>query len=256
MAKKSAWPVPRAIAPAIAVLLSLFFLSHSSDSHALVGGWEVVLRVLFRCFRFTLLLCLPLYWLLPTSAFFVRSLRRNLLQTNEIGELSIAPMKHLVFRPFQGIGIGLLFETKLLAVLQIVTGGTAEPFLLIHRGQLQLGRMLVVSGITVMVSFLLSTLWTLDDAGIRYVNQKDQEVKMIGKYVGTLMPIIFGFYGIISLIAAFPTGHVLSYLLKTILILYSPFSFFAVLHARLLRRKVTSFSERISLRKGGVWLNP
>jgi hypothetical protein len=162
-------------------------------------------------------------------------------------------MKHWISRPFQGIGLSLLFETKLLAALQVTTGVTAEPLFLFHRNQFQFGRMLVVSGITVIISLLLSTLWTLDDTGIRYVSQKNQEIKMIGKYAGTLMPILFGLYGIFSLIAAFPTGQVLGYLLKTILILYSPFTFFTILHTHCLRRKADYFSQRASLRKGGVW---
>jgi hypothetical protein len=33
----------------------------------------------------------------------------------KVQQLDINPVKHWIFRPFQGIGIGLLFETKLLA---------------------------------------------------------------------------------------------------------------------------------------------
>ena len=53
------------------------------------------------------------------------------------------------------------------------------------QGQFQLGRFMVVTGITILVSLLLSTLWTLDDMGIRYFNRKDYEIKMVGKYMGT-----------------------------------------------------------------------
>jgi hypothetical protein len=149
--------------------------------------------------------------------------------------------------------MGLLFETKLLAALQIITGVTERPFLFFPRGQFQLGRMLVISGITVVISLLLSTLWTLDDMGIRYVNRKDQEIKMIGKYIGTLMPIIFGFYGIFSLIADYSARQVFIYLFRTVLILYPPFTVFAVFHFLFLRSREEHFSERISLKKGGIW---
>jgi hypothetical protein len=141
----------------------------------------------------------------------------------------------------------------LLAALQIITGVTEQPFLFLPpRGELHLGRMLVTSGITVVVSLLLSTLWTLDDMGIRYVDRKDQEIKMIGKYVGTLMPIIFGFYGIFSLIANYPAGQVVIFLFRTVLILYPPFTVFAVFHFLFLRNREERFSERISLKKGGI----
>ena len=42
----------------------------------------------------------------------------------------------------------------------------------------------------------------MDDLGIRYFNRKDYEIKMVGKYVGTLMPIVFGLYGVLSLFGA------------------------------------------------------
>jgi hypothetical protein len=153
----------------------------------------------------------------------------------------------------QGIGIGLLFEAKLLAALQILTGVTTPPVLFFSRGQFEPGRLLIISGITVVISLLLSTLWTLDDVGIRYVNRKDQELKMIGKYVGTLMPILFGFYGIFSLIADYPPRQAFILLFRIAMILYPPFAVFAVMHFRFLRSREEHFSKRASLKKGGIW---
>jgi hypothetical protein len=153
----------------------------------------------------------------------------------------------------QGIGIGLLFETKLLAALQILTGAPAQPVLFFSRGQIQLDRFLVITGIIVVISLLLSTLWTLDDVGIRYVNRADQEIKMIGKYVGTVMPILFGFYGIFSLMADYPARQAFIFLFRIVMILYPPFAVFAVLHFRYLRSREEHFSESTSLRKGGIW---
>jgi hypothetical protein len=171
----------------------------------------------------------------------------------KIQELHINPIKHWIFRPFQGIGIGLLFETKLLTALQVITGVTTKPFLLFPRSQFLPGRLLVISGITVVISLLLSILWTLDDVGIRYVNPKDQEIRMIGKYVGTLMPIIFGFYGIFNLSADFPMLQVFIHLFKVVIILYPPFTVFAVFHTQFLKNKAEYFFQESSLRKGGIW---
>jgi len=241
------------ISPALAVLFFAIFFSYFLDNLTLIKGWEVIYRALFRFFRLTLLLCLPLYVLSPIYSFVIDKIRGKLLQMEKIEEMHINPIKHWIFRPFQGIGIGLLFETKLLAALQIITGVTATPFPLFPRGQFQLDRLLVISGITVVISLFLSTLWTLDDVGIRYVNRKDQEIKKIGKYVGTLMPIIFGFYGIFSLIQHFPTVRVFIYLFKTVIILYPPFTAFTVFHTRFLKNKADYFSQKASIRKGGVW---
>lgn len=241
------------ISPALTVLFFSILFSYFFDSLTPITGREVLLRALIRFVRFALLLCLPLYVLLPIYRFVVTRMRETLLLTGKRLEPGLHPVKHWFFRPLQGIGIGLLFETKLLAALQILTGVTAQPFLFFSRGQFQLGRMLVISGITVVISLLLSILWTLDDVGIRYVNRKNQEIKMIGKYAGILMPILFGFYGIFSLIADYPTKQVFIFLFRTVMILYPPFAVLAIMHFRFLTDREEYFSERTSLKKGGIW---
>ena len=249
---KSVSHLSREISPAVAVLVFASFFSLFLNNLS-VPGWETIYRALFRFFRLTLLLCLPLYVHLPIYSFIVDKMREKLLQTGKIQELHINPIKHWIFRPFQGIGIELLFETKLLTVLQVITGVATKPFPLFSRSHFQPGWLLVISGITVVISLLLSILWTLDDVGIRYVNRKDQEIRMIGKYVGTLMPIIFGFYGIFSLSANFPTSQVFIYLFKTVIILYPPFTVLTVFHTRLLKNKTEYFFQKASLEKGGIW---
>ncbi len=253
VARRSEYRLSKEISPALAVLLFAIFFSVFLDKFPLIQGWEVIYRALLRFLRLTILLCFPLYVLSRIYSFVVGKMRGRLLQTEKIQELRIHPMKHWIFRPLQGIGIGLLFETKLLTALQVITGVTAKPLLLFPRSQFQLGRLVVISGITVVISLLLSVLWTLDDAGIRYVNRKDQEIRMIGKYVGTLMPIVFGFYGIFSLSADFPMSQVFIYLFKTVIILYPPFTVFAVLHTRYIKKKVSHFFPNASVKKGGIW---
>jgi hypothetical protein len=191
---------------------------------------------------------LPIYHKL---GFVFRRMKGVLIQIEGKQELEIHPIKHWLFRPFQGIGIGLLFATKLLGVLQIVTGSTATASILLHRGQFQPGRLLVVTGITILVSLLLSTLWTMDDLGIRYFNRKDYEIKMLGKYVGTLMPTVFGLYGVFSLFGEFSKMQAFIYLIQMIVILYPPFTIFSVVHAHFVQRRAENLLERLFIEKGG-----
>ena len=251
--ERSSLNLSKEISPALIVLFFSILFSYFLDSFTPIKGWQVLLRALIRFIRFALPLCLPLYVLLPIYRFVVARMEEKLLQTEKRMEPYLRPIKHWIFRPLQGIGIGLLFETKLLAALQILTGVTAQPVLFFSRGEIQIGRWLVITGITVIISLLLSTLWTLDDVGIRYVNRKNQEIKMIGKYVGTLMPILFGFYGVFSLITDYPAKQAFIFLFRIVMILYPPFAVFAILHFRFLRSREEHFSERISLKKGGIW---
>jgi hypothetical protein len=243
------------VGPAFFILLFTITLSIFVDEFTFLKGWESIYRGFLRFFRFTLLFCLPL-WLLPpifTKLGFVIAKRRGfLIQIVKKQELDVHPLKHWLFRPFQGIGIGLLFATKLLGVLQIVTGSTATASLLLPHGQFQLGRLLVVTGITVLVSLLLSVLWAMDDLGIRHFNRKDYEIKMVGKYVGMPMTIVFGFYGVLSLFSEFSKIQALIYLFQIVVMLYPSLTVFSISHAHFIRSRTEDLSKKLHVEKGGL----
>ncbi len=240
------------MAPALTVLLVAFMFSFMYGDSALLTSWQAACKAPLRFFRFALVLSLPLYALPGVYRFIIQKKASSLLQIEEEGELSILPAKHWIFRPFQGIGIGLLFGTKLLTILQLIAGPTVGTSLLIPEGHFQFARLLTITLITVFVSLLLSTLWTLDDLGIRYFNRKDQEVKMIGKYAGTLMPVIFGFYGILNLVTNYPTAEALLFVCKIAVVLYPPLAIFAVFHTYFVRSRRELFSKD-GLKRGGIW---
>jgi len=241
------------IGHAVAILVLTISLSIILGEFTFHKGSEAIYKGLFRFFRITLLLCLPLYLLLPVFGRLGKVVQRKnsiFLQMKEKQDLEIHPVKHWLLRPFQGIGIGLLFGTKLLSVLQVVIGTTPSASLLVPKGQFQFGRFLIVSGITIFVSLLLSTLWTLDDMGIRYFNRKNQEIKMIGKYVGTLMPTVFGLYGVLSLFDQFSKVQALIYLFQMIVILYPPFTIFSVVHTHFVQKRAENLLERLLIERG------
>lgn len=106
-----------------------------------------------------------------------------------------------------------------------------------------MGRLLTITLTTVLVSLLLTILWTLDDTGIRYFNRKDQELKMIGKYAGTVMPVILGFYGIVTLLGNYSTAEAFLFIFKIAVVLYPPLAVFAVLHTYFIRSRAGAVSE-------------
>ena len=241
---------------AILILIGTILFSLFSGEFAFLRGWESIYRGFLRFFHIALLLCLPLCMLLPIYSklgLVFRRMKGILIQVDGKQELEIDPIKHWLFRPFQGIGIGLLFATKLLGVLQIVSGTAAAASLLLPQGQFQPVRLLIVTGITVLVSLLLSTLWTMDDLGIRYFNRKDYEIKMVGKYVGTLMPIVFGLYGVFSLFGEFSKMQALTYLFQMIVILYPSFMVFSLFQARFVQGKAEDLSKTLFTGREG-WL--
>jgi hypothetical protein len=243
------------IGHAIAILILTISLSILLGEFTFLKGSEAIYKGLLRFFRVTILLCLPLYLLSPVIGRLGKVVQRKnsaFLQMKEKQDLEIHPVKHWLLRPFQGIGIGLLFGMKLLSVLQVMTGATATASLLIPTGQFQPGRFLIVTGITIVISLLLSTLWTLDDMGIRYFNRKNHEVRMIGKYAGTLMPILFGFYGVFSLFSEFQRTEAIVYLFKIVVILYPPFAVFSVFHTHFLQKRGETLLHRLLNKKGNL----
>jgi len=241
------------IGHAVVVLTLTISLSIILGDFTFLKGSEAIYKGLLRFSRITLLLCLPLYLLFPIFKGLGGVVKREneaFLQVKEKQDLVIHPVKHWLLRPFQGIGIGLLFGIKLLSVLQVLTGETATASLLIPKRQFQFGRFLIVSGITIIVSLLLSALWTLDDMGIRYFNRKNHEVRMIGKYAGTLMPILFGFYGVFTLFSQFHRMEALVYLFQIVVILYPPFAVFSVFHTHFLQKRGETLLHRLLSKKG------
>jgi hypothetical protein len=237
---------------AFLVLIVTIVISILLGEFAFMRGWEAIYRGLFRFFRIAFFLCLSLLLLSPIFSnlgFVIQRRKGMFLQIKGKQELEIHPIKHWLFRPFQGIGIGLLFATKLLGVLQIVTGSNTTAPLFLPRSQFQPGRLLIATGITILVALLLSTLWTMDDLGIRYFNRKDYEIKMVGKYVGTLMPIVFGLYGVLSLFGEFSKVQALIYLFQVVVILYPPFAVFSVFHAHFIQRRAEDLSKRLNVGK-------
>ena len=250
--KKSHW-WSKAVSPAILILILTIFLSIFLGEFTFLKGSEAISKGLLRFFRITLPLCFPLYLLLPIFETLGRVVQRKneaFLQVRGKQDLEIHPVKHWLLRPLQGIGIGLLFGTKLLSVLQVVTGTTASASLLIPKGQFQFGRFMIVTGIIVLISLFLSAIWTMDDMGIRYFNRKNHEIKMIGKYAGTLMPILFGFYGVFSLFGQFQKTQALLYLSQVAIILYPPFAIFSIFHAHFVQRRVETLRDRLLNSKG------
>ena len=215
-------------------------------------GGEVILRALLRFFRIAIVLCIPLCFLLPIYRSVIEWKRHVLIWVASNGGPTIHPIKHWLFRPFQGIGIGFLFRSKLLAVLQLVTGPSISPTLVIPRGNIEIRSFLLISAVTIFVALLLSVLWTLDDMGIRYFNRRDQELKMVGKYVGTLMPIVFGTYGILGLMANYPATQALLAIFRAVVILYPPFVLFAVVHAYAVTNRKAFVTMRNTIEQGAI----
>uniref|UniRef100_A0A7C3Z1M8 Uncharacterized protein n=1 Tax=Desulfobacca acetoxidans TaxID=60893 RepID=A0A7C3Z1M8_9BACT len=196
--------------------------------------WKAPLRFL----RLALNLTLPLVFL-PFCCRLLQGLinrrGRGLIGAPDV-YLSLSPVKGWMVRPFQGIGLSLLFASRLLAVLQGYTGTPIRATEVLPTGYFQFGRFLVVTGLGILVSLLLSLAWALDDLGVRYRNDRTGEVRLMGRFLGVILPIGFGFYGFFNILANVPFLEALAAVFQMVVILYPPFCTLAVVHAFYLQR--------------------
>ena len=253
MIKKVALNWAKDLAPALIILFissisAIYYGDFAPLTKWHVAAWMVPLRFV----RFAGILCIPLFILPKLYCFIVRKMSGSLIRLDQKEDVIVSPFTHWFFRPMQGIGIGLIFSTKLIAVLQLISGPVDASSILVSEGHFQFARLITVTLITIAVSLLLSTLWTFDDIGIRYFNKKDQELKMIGKYAGTILPFVFGIYGILNLLANYPAAEAFFLVFKITVVLYPPMVVFTVLHAYFIKQRAELLRNN-NLKKAGIY---
>jgi len=245
----------REMGPALAILLATLIISTFITEFTFTFGAKALWKTLFRFLRLSLVLTLPLF-LLPSICSLVEGLlnrgNRQLIQVQEDRDTAVRALKNWVIRPLQGIGLAMLIATKLLILLQLYMGSSITVHTILPPGQFNPGRFFSTMAITVIVSLLLSFLWTLDDLGVRHYDRKTGEVRMIGKYVGLLLPIFFGFYGIISLFENNTRLLAAQYVAQMVVILYPPFVVFNVLHSRYLIKREDILLEKLKTAPGFI----
>jgi hypothetical protein len=233
-----------AIWPALAVLFATLIISVFINEFTYITGVKELWKVFLRFFRLLIILVLPLL-LLPvvfTGINFL--LNRGNGRLVHLQDYALPSSKILIIRPLQGIALVMLIASKLITVLQLYTH-TIDNSSILPPFQFDPWRLVVVTLIVAVTSMLLSTLWTMDDLGIRYFNRQTKEIKMAGKYLGVLLPVIFGFYGVISLLENYAFQSAVQYIVEMAVIFYPPFVIFAVMHNRYILKRQSLLLKKL-----------
>ena len=219
--------------PALAVLFLTVVISIFFSEITFAVGMESVWKILLRFLRFSFILLIPIP-LLPHVCGLMQGLLnrrdRRLIQIREGRHSDRIPWQIWLIRPFQGIGLAMLIATKLIALVQISTNEAINSSIVLPPTQFHWARFLSATAVAVTTSLSLSFLWSLDDLGIRRHNRKTGEIRIIGKYLSALLPILFGFYGIFSLFGSHERLLAVRYIAQMVVVLYPPFLVMAVVH--------------------------
>ncbi len=243
------------MSPGLFILLTTVVISVFITEFTFISGLKAMGTALVRFGRLLLVLILPLF-LLPVlcsgGGRFLNSGERRLLLIRAGQDLSVQHLKTWILRPFQGIGLAMLMATKFLTVLQIYGGGFSPSHAVLPPHQFSLERFVSTTALAVLVSLLLSFLWTAEDLGVRLFNPKTAEVRRVGKYIGFFLPLFFGFYGLMGLFEENDRWMAVRYMGQMAVILYPPFQVFAVLHSWYLRRKEVILARRLRAMPGVI----
>jgi hypothetical protein len=239
-----------AIWPALFVMLLTLVISVFFTEFTFVSGITAIWLVFLRFFRLLLVLILPLLCLSQVYSITERFLhvsKWELVQIKEERSQIINPMQNWLLRPLQGIGLSMLIATKLILLLGIYTGSGINTSAILHPATFNPWRFLTITVMAITISLLLSYLWGLDDLGVRLYNRKTKEIRMIGKYIGVILPIFFGFYGMINIFQNHAWVRAIQYVTQMAFILYPPFLIFSVFHAFYLQRKQNVLLEKLKV---------
>jgi hypothetical protein len=256
--KKSIQENIRELGPALAILLATLVVSTFFTEFTFAFGWNALWKTFLRFLRLSLILTLPLLLLPGLCSVLHRFLSRGthqLIQVEKDCDLAIHPLKNWLLRPFQGLGLVMLIAVKLLAFLEIYTGHPITANAILPPRHFEPWRFVSSTAIFIVASLLLSLLWTLDDLGVRHYNRKTRELRMIGKYLGVVLPILFGTYGVVTLFGDHTRALAVQYILQMVVLLYPPFVVFNVWHARYLRNHEEVLLGRLEAVRGNVLLD-
>ena len=226
--------------PAIVVLAATFVVSFYAGTAEGLYLVQSNVRTLVRFLAITMILLAPLPILPP----FIIFAGNRLTDEGFFGRLvkgemrSSAPFRKSllwIIRPLQGIGMSLLFSNQFLNLFRTFPEASFLDALI---------RPILFIVVSVPISILFSTIWSLDDLGVRLYLKQTGEVRLVGSYVGTILPVASGALGIYSLLQRSSPVDALLLLALMVMFLYPPYVLLAIIHDKFLgQRKLRLFQN-------------
>jgi hypothetical protein len=163
----------------------------------------------------------------------------QLIKTSPPRESELERVISWFLRPIQGIGLCLIAGEEFIELLEYGTG-------LSYSEQLARASLFVFGSL--IVAFLLSIVWTLDDLGLKIYGSSG-DLNSAGNNVGTILPIVTGAIGITNLFKSNTPIVAIYNLAGLIFALYPPYLVFAVIHDEYMRPKIRRLHDSLNLRK-------
>jgi hypothetical protein len=239
--------------PALVTLAATFLLAAGEMEFTFVAGTNALFFILGRFLRLCFNLSLPLLLLPGTCALLQRVLNwnpRQLIQVKKEENTGFHAVQGWLLRPLQGIGLILLMATHFLRPLETYLNSlfSGQAMIVIPPGEFTPGRFINVA----LTAVLLSFVWMMDALGIRHYNCRTGEIRMVGKYLGFLLPTLTGFYGVYSLFKDQPPLAAVLLIAQRILIFYPPLVTFNLMQIYYVNKKRDLLLRKLKVKTGVV----
>ncbi len=237
LVKSSALRVAILVSPALFILILTVLISLMAGPSQGLFLSRTIRGILVRFVLVTLIFVAPVL-ILPNLLVLVVKMAKNEGPLGQFVKSASGSCQELskldawVFRPLQGIGLSMIFAERLESLLE---------FLPVRLALFFIG--------SALVSLFLSVVWALDDSGIKIYNRGTGEVRMAGRSIGVVLPLIAGVVGISSLFHLNSSLDAFIDLFRIVMVLYPSYVFFIIFHQEFIKTRIASLSERFHLKR-------
>jgi hypothetical protein len=144
-----------------------------------------------------------------------------------------------LLRPVQGIALSMILAERFLDIVWYSTGPPSETLV----------RLMFFTTGGILTSLFLSTVWSLDDLGVKIYNSKSGEVRTIGGSVGIIFPLLGATIGISSIFHNVSVTGAVIELLQIFIVLYPSYVIFATAHNEYFKKRIGLLSRKVHLRR-------
>jgi len=232
--------------PGIVVLLLAFAISfltgHPPDLFLADSRTEMFARFVYV----TACLLAPLAimpWMLTFGEKVVSKLGQPVSEPRSV-RMEITKSGLWILRPIQGIALSMILAERFLDIVWFSTGPPSETLV----------RLTFFTTGGILTSLFLSTVWSLDDLGVKIYNSKSGEIRTIGGSVGIIFPLVGAAIGISSIFHNVSMIGAVSVLLQIFIILYPSYVIFAVAHNEYFKKRIRQLSRRVHLKRMEITL--
>ncbi len=232
-----------ALSPAIIIFVGALVISFIVGTTTSLFLVQSKTRILVRFLAITVVLLAPLPILPPLVTFIGKTVTAEgflgRLVKDRIGR-GAQFSKYLlwIIRPLQGIGLSLIFSNQLLNLFRTYPETSFLSALV---------RPILFIVVSIPISILFSAIWALDDLGVKLYLRKTGEVRLVGGYFGTILPVISGVIGVYSLFQRSAPMDALVLVALVVMVLYPPYVVFAVIHHRFLSSRSAALFDALLL---------